>query len=115
MSKYILRWAVFQGQVHPRKTTVIFFLVLQRLKYLSCSVLAQTMPLAGHTARWVLQFFFNNILDHLVFQAQISIHLFQLVVLSLELPEPFQGRNIQTTEFGFPFVKFALAYAVLAR
>ncbi len=57
-----------------------------------------------HVAQQVLQLFFNNILQDLMIQAQLGIHLFKPTIFFFQIFKPLNVRGFHATVFGFPVV-----------
>ena len=60
------------------------------------------------------EFFFDNILQHFVFQAQIRIHLLQATVLLFQLLHAFYFTDAHPAILRFPLVKRGFAEPMLA-
>jgi hypothetical protein len=59
------------------------------------------------------EFFFDDILYHDVFKAEVSEHLLELAILGFKVFYPLNVGRLHATVFRFPFVICGAAHAVL--
>eukprot|EP00828_Plagiopyla_frontata_P022812 TRINITY_DN2939_c0_g2_i2.p3 TRINITY_DN2939_c0_g2~~TRINITY_DN2939_c0_g2_i2.p3 ORF type:complete len:112 (-),score=7.15 TRINITY_DN2939_c0_g2_i2:520-855(-) len=60
------------------------------------------------------KFFFNDILEHGVFKAEVGEHLLKLTILSFKVFHPLDVGRLHATVFGLPLVVSGAAHAVFS-